>query len=114
MSRILHLVLILALTIGVVIAPEDVSAKEPSMAMTQMDGQDLTCDGCPSTNVIGISCDSGCTVPCGLAASSGMIAPEISSTQFSTSFDFMRLGIDLLLPMGTGPALDPFPPKLAI
>tara|TARA_R110002110_G_scaffold12700_3_gene60485 strand:- start:151 stop:492 length:342 start_codon:yes stop_codon:yes gene_type:complete len=113
MRSILHLFLILVLTIGVVVAPEYGSAKEPSMAM-QMDDQDQTCAGCPSTDGAGIICDSGCTVPCGLGGSSAMIAPQISSTQFPKPFGLMRSSIDLLLPLGTAPALDPFPPKLPI
>jgi hypothetical protein len=113
MRPIVNLFLILVLSIGFAVAPDYGSAKEPSMAML-MDGEDQTCEGCPSTDVAGIICDNGCNVPCGLGGSSGMIAPQIYSTQISKSFGLMRSKIKLLLPTGTAPALDPFPPKRLI
>lgn len=110
MNRVLYLFLILALTLGGLFTSDASSAKVPDTAM-QMGGLDQTCEGCPSTDVAGLICDSGCTVPCGLGGSTGMILPQIYSTQFSEPFGLLRPRIKPLLPVGTAPALDPFPPK---
>ena len=114
MTRLFHLFLILALTFGGLVAPDVLSARESGMGQMQMDGVDQNCNGCPSSENAAIPCNNVCSVPCGASGLFGVVTPQISSTQFAMTFGVVISGIDPLLPMGTAPSLDPFPPKLFI
>ena len=118
MRRVVHLVLILAVSFTALWAPERSSATANDLPMLQMDiGEvaDRSCDGCVSTGFAdGILCEGGCPVPCGAGGSAALTAPETSSGVFPMAFGSLHTeGEQLILP-GIFPSLDPFPPKLPV
>jgi hypothetical protein len=114
MIRILHLVMILALTFGAVIAPDVSSAKVSDVAMAQMNTAEKRCDGCVSPGFTdSLSCEGGCPVPCGSSGTAGIVTWTPSALLAMSFGDIVQVA-EPLIPLGTNPSLDPFPPKLPV
>ena len=115
MINVIRLVLILALNFGAAIAP-DVSFAEVS-AMVQMDeteNPEKSCGGCISPAFAGgVPCEGGCPVPCDSSGTAGLFvwSPTALLAMF---FGDVVLVAEPLIPLGTNPTLDPFPPKLPV
>ena len=117
MSRIYHLVLILALTFGAVVAPNVSPAEVSDMAIVQMDADDSTekrSGGCVSHGFTDrIPCKAECTVPWGSSGTAGIL-PWTPSALLAMSFGIVFLPDAPLDPLGTDPTLDPVPPRLPV
>ena len=117
MIRILHLVIILTLSFGAAIAPGVASAKVTDVAMTQMsaaESGEKHCDGCVSPGFTdSMSCVGGCPAPCGSSGTAGIVTWTPSGL-LAKSFGEIAQVTEPLIPLGTNPSLDPFPPKLPV
>lgn len=117
MKCVLRLVLIFALSFGAVIAPDVSSASISDLAMTQMDAAknaDRSCGDCdPTGSVDGIPCESGCPVPCGSSGLAGILI-RVPTERLAMPFGIIVPVGKALIPLGTDPSLDPFPPKLPV
>ena len=117
MIRIVYLIMILALSFGALVVPDATSARGVDMVMGQVDvvgSVGDNCDGCPPTRFADdIPCEGGCPVPC---SSSGIasIVDRAHLTRLATSFDIVDPIAEPLIPLGAGPSLEPFPPKLPV
>ena len=78
MIRFFRLILILALSFGAVVAPDVSAANAAEAAMAQMAGAESADDHCSGCDPIGfadgISCEGGCTVPCGAGSTAGIVS----------------------------------------
>jgi len=117
MIHVIRLVLILALGIGAVIAPDVSAARVSVQDMAQMDtteNADQLCGGCdPAGFADGIPCEGGCPVPCGSIATAGIIA-QAPSGRLTIPFGAVVPLAEPLIPLGADLPLDPFPPKLPV
>lgn len=117
MLNVLRLILILALSISAVLAPDVSSASEANMAMANMtitESADERCGGCdPSGLADGIPCEGGCPVPCGAGGTAGIAAGSAAPT-LAMSFGVVVRVVEYLIPVGANPPLDPFPPRLPV
>ena len=114
MTRVLRLVLILALSFGAVIAPDVSSSKISDVAMVQVNAAEIadqSCGGCDPTGFAGgTPCEGGCPVPCGSNGTTGIVT-RTPSARLVMPFGAVVPVTEPLIPLGTDPSLDPFPPK---
>ena len=112
MNFVYRLILILALSFGVTVAPDVSPADTVGASMPQMDterGAQDKCDGCISRDIVnGAACESGGPVPCG-ASGSAAILNEVAGT-----YEKILMVADPTVPPGTSPSLDPFPPRNSV
>lgn len=117
MNQALRLVLTVALIFGVFVAPDVTSARISDLANTQMDaakGFDQTCGGCdPAGFDDSTACEGVCPIPCGSSVTTGIVTRSPLARIF-ISFGDIDPVAEPLIPPGTSPALDPFPPKLPV
>ena len=78
MICVFRLILILALSFGAVVAPDVSAVNAAEAAMAQMAGAESADDHCSGCDPIGfadgISCEGGCTVPCGAGSTAGIVS----------------------------------------
>lgn len=114
MIRVFRLILILALSFGAVVAPDVSAVNAAEAAMAQIGGAESADDHCGACDPIGfadgISCDGGCTVPCGAGCTAGIVA-RTSAMPLEMAFGVVIPVAGPVIPNGAIPSLDPFPPK---
>ncbi|MEH6391431.1 MAG: hypothetical protein V7763_07235 [Sulfitobacter sp.] len=117
MNFVYRLILILALSFGVTVAPDVSPADTVGASMPQMDterGAQDKCDGCISRDIVnGAACESGGPVPCG-ASGSAAILNEVSIATVAGTYEKILMVADPTVPPGTSPSLDPFPPRNSV
>ena len=117
MIRFFRLILILALSFGAVVAPDVSAVNAAEAAMAQMAGAESADDHCSGCDPIGfadgISCEGGCTVPCGAGSTAGIVA-RTSAMTLEMAFGVVIPVAGPVIPIGAIPSLDPFPPKLPV
>ena len=117
MICVFRLILILALSFGAVVAPDVSAANAAEAAMAQMVGAesgDDHCGGCdPIGFADGITCEGGCTVPCGAGTTAGIVA-RTSAMTLEMAFGVVIPVAGSVIPIGAGPSPDPFSPQLPV
>jgi len=117
MNHLVTLVLILAMSFGVVFAPDMSSASTSDMAVTQIDAADDTdyiCGWCdPTLFADCLACEGGCPVPCSSNGTAGIL-PRTPSARLAMLFDAITLEGEPQILLGINPSPDPFPPKLPV
>ncbi len=115
MNRAFHLVLLIAFTLGTLVAPKVSLARSVEMSMAQTSSGDLgalPCDGCVGSEMSdGVVCEAECAVPCGAGVGSAAVLPVVAWPPRVLSRMFMPPLLAVPVLRNLKHVLDPQPPK---